>query len=59
MVVSRQPLNVEARVRARVNPCGICGGQIGTGAGFSSSSSVFPVISFHRRSPDSYHLGIA
>jgi hypothetical protein len=37
-VVSRRPLTAEARVRARVNPCGICGGQSGTGTGFS----VFP-----------------
>jgi hypothetical protein len=41
-VVSRRPLTVEARVRARVNPCGICGKQIGTGTGFSPSSSGFP-----------------
>jgi hypothetical protein len=41
-VVSRRPLTAEARVRAWVNPCGICGGQSGTGTGFSSSSSAFP-----------------
>jgi hypothetical protein len=41
-VVSRRPLTAEALVRARVNPCGICGGQSGTGSGFSPSSSVFP-----------------
>jgi hypothetical protein len=40
-VVSRRPLTAEARVRARVNPGGICGGQCGTGTGFSPSSSVF------------------
>jgi hypothetical protein len=40
-VVSRRPLTAEARVRARVNPCWICGGQSGTGTGFSPSSSVF------------------
>jgi hypothetical protein len=41
-VVSRRPLTAEARVPARVNPCGICGGQSDTGTGFSPSSSVFP-----------------
>jgi hypothetical protein len=39
--VSYQPLTAEAQVRALVNPCGICGGQSGTGTGFSPSSSVF------------------
>jgi hypothetical protein len=33
--VSRWPLTAEARVRARVNPCGICGGQSSTGQVFS------------------------
>jgi hypothetical protein len=41
-VVSRRPLTAEARVRARVNPCGIYGGQSGIGTGFSPSSSVLP-----------------
>jgi hypothetical protein len=40
--VSRRPLNTEARVRSRASPCGICGGQSGTGTGFPLS------ISFHR-----------
>jgi hypothetical protein len=39
--VSRWPLTAEARVRARVNPCGICGGQSGTDR-FSPSTSVSP-----------------
>jgi hypothetical protein len=41
-VVSRRPLTAEARVRARFNTCSICGGQSGTGTGFSPSSSVVP-----------------
>jgi hypothetical protein len=40
--VSRRPLTAEARVHARVNPCGICRGQSGTGIGFSPSSSASP-----------------
>jgi hypothetical protein len=38
-VVSRRPFSAEDRVRARVN---LCGGQSGTGTGFSPSPSVFP-----------------
>jgi hypothetical protein len=41
-VVGRRPLTAEARVRSWVNPCGICGGQSGTGTGFSPSYSVLP-----------------
>jgi hypothetical protein len=59
-VVSRRPLSAESRVRARVNPCGICGGQSGTGIGLSPEFFGFPLsVSFHRRSPNSYHLGNA
>jgi hypothetical protein len=40
--VSRRPPTAEARVRYRVSPCGICGGQSGPGTDFSPSTSVFP-----------------
>jgi hypothetical protein len=33
--VSRRPLTEKARVRSLVGPCGICGGQSGTGTQFS------------------------
>jgi hypothetical protein len=39
--VSRRPPTAEARFRSRLIPCGICGGQSGTGTGFSPSTSVF------------------
>jgi hypothetical protein len=41
-VISRWLLTAEARVYARVNPCGICGKQSGIGTSFSPSSSVLP-----------------
>ena len=44
--VSRRALTTEARVRHQVSPCGIYGGQSGTGTGFSPSTSVFP-CQFH------------
>jgi hypothetical protein len=36
--VSRRPLTADARVRAQASLCGICGGQSGTGTGFSPKS---------------------
>jgi hypothetical protein len=44
--VSRRPPIAEARVRSRVNPCGVCDGQSGTGTGFTPCTSVFP-CQFH------------
>jgi hypothetical protein len=36
------PLTAESRVRSRIGPCDICGGQSGTGTVFSPSSSAVP-----------------
>jgi hypothetical protein len=44
--VIRRPPTAEAQVRSWVSPCGIWGGQSGTGTGFSPSTSVFP-YQFH------------
>jgi hypothetical protein len=47
--VSRRSLTAEARVRFRVSPCGICGGQSGTVTAFYLEYFGFPPsISFHR-----------
>jgi hypothetical protein len=35
--VSRRHLTAEARVRSRISPCGICGGQSGIMTGLSPS----------------------
>jgi hypothetical protein len=58
-VVSRQPFTAEARVRARVNPCGICGGQSSAGTGFYPSSSVFPCQYHSNVALQTHHLGNA
>jgi hypothetical protein len=49
--VSCLPPTAEAQVRSRVSPCEICGGQSGTGTGFSPSSSVFPCQFHSTRAP--------
>jgi hypothetical protein len=47
--VSRRPLTAEAWVQSRFSPCGVCGGQSGTGTGFPPENFGFPLsISFHR-----------
>jgi hypothetical protein len=56
-VVSSRPLTAEARVRARVNPCGILVDKVALGQAFHRVLRFSPVnTSFHRRSPNSYHL---
>jgi hypothetical protein len=40
--VIRRPSTAEVRVRSWVSPCGDCGGQSGTGTGFSPSCRFFP-----------------
>jgi hypothetical protein len=52
--VSRRRVTAEARFRFRIIPCGISGGQRGTGASFSPSSSVSPVSIIPPYFPCSY-----
>jgi hypothetical protein len=40
--VSHRSVTAVARLRIQVSPCVICGGQSGTGSGFSPSTSAFP-----------------
>jgi hypothetical protein len=53
-VVSRWTVTAEARVRTRVSPCAICGGQTGTGTGSSSIYSDFPCQYHSTASPRSH-----
>jgi hypothetical protein len=41
--VSRRSLTAGVRVRSRISPCGMCGGQSGTGTSFSQVLQFFPV----------------
>jgi hypothetical protein len=41
--VSCRPLSAEAQAQSKAIPCGICGGQCGTGTGFCQCTSVSPV----------------
>ena len=52
--VSRLPLTTEDRVQFRVSPCGICGGQSGTMAGFPPSTSVILYHCHSTNSPRSF-----
>jgi hypothetical protein len=55
--VSRRPLTAETRVRFRVSPCEICGGQSGTGTVFFSELSVFPCQFHSTGAPSTVKLG--
>jgi hypothetical protein len=44
--VSRRHLTAEAWFRSRVSPCGICGGQSGTGTGFFPQELRFSPVNF-------------
>jgi hypothetical protein len=56
--ISCQPLTMDAWVCAQVSPCGICGGQSGTGRGSSKFFS-FPLVNIISPwlSTLTYHLG--
>ena len=52
---SREPLPADARLQSQVSPCRICGGQSGTGTGFSPSTSVFPHQYHSTSAPNASH----
>jgi hypothetical protein len=49
--VTRWTLIVEARARARASLCGICGGQTGSGTGFSPANIIPPLFHTHLTPP--------
>jgi hypothetical protein len=57
LAVSRRPLTAEARVRSRVSPYGICGGQSGSGTGISPDFLVFSchfIVALHTHISSGY-----
>jgi hypothetical protein len=57
-VASCRHLNGETWVCARVNPCGICGGQSGIGTGFFRVLKFSLSVSFLLRSPTKIMWGM-
>jgi hypothetical protein len=52
--VGLRPLTAEARIHARISPCGICGGHSGAVTSFSQNIRFFLSVSFHHISPYPY-----
>jgi hypothetical protein len=46
--VRHRHLTAKARVRPQTSPWGICGGESGSGTGYSPCTSAFPTVSFHQ-----------
>jgi hypothetical protein len=56
--VSHRPVAAEARSHVRVSPCGICGGQSGTGTGFEICFLLFIIPQWVSTVILVYHLGM-